>query len=281
MLCYPFDESRLEKWGFPVVVQPKLDGERCRAFMNADKPVMLSSQEHEFNQVPHLTEQLRAVFAAHPGIHLDGELYIHGIPFEIIHSIASRRVNQHPLCDRLEYHIFDVIDEEWDQLRRLDFLRSEIGRVVGDATHLRIVETRLASSIDSVFEHCDRFIEDGYEGIIIRHLCGKYVPRRSTSMMKWKPSRTGTFYAVDCQEEVDKNGRPKGLLGSITCRDTNGRTFRASCSKIPHYIRSKLWALRQVIPQTLVDVEYQNLTSRGVPRFGRVKALELQIWRSS
>ncbi len=28
MLCYKFDERRLERWGFPVLVQPKINGVR-------------------------------------------------------------------------------------------------------------------------------------------------------------------------------------------------------------------------------------------------------------
>ena len=31
MLCYPFEEKRLNKWNPPYIIQPKLDGERCRA----------------------------------------------------------------------------------------------------------------------------------------------------------------------------------------------------------------------------------------------------------
>jgi hypothetical protein len=52
MLCYPFEEKRLNKWGNKFLLQPKLDGDRCRAiFDEYGKVKLLSSEENEFNSV--------------------------------------------------------------------------------------------------------------------------------------------------------------------------------------------------------------------------------------
>lgn len=38
MLASPLDEGKLAKWPRPYIVQPKLDGERCRAVFGPEGP---------------------------------------------------------------------------------------------------------------------------------------------------------------------------------------------------------------------------------------------------
>ena len=35
MLAYPFDRKRLDKYTSPLIIQPKLNGDRCRAVIDA------------------------------------------------------------------------------------------------------------------------------------------------------------------------------------------------------------------------------------------------------
>ena len=76
MLCYPFEEKRLAKWSPPYVVQPKLDGERCRYKQYEGGSFLLSSQENVIFGAPHIKHYLDSVCPT--GLHLDGELYCHG-----------------------------------------------------------------------------------------------------------------------------------------------------------------------------------------------------------
>ena len=88
MLCSPFEESRLKKWRAPYILQPKLDGIRCRAIVEGKGNVkLLSSEENEILSVPHINAQLESLKI--DKLELDGELYIHGTPFETIESIVS------------------------------------------------------------------------------------------------------------------------------------------------------------------------------------------------
>ena len=92
-LAYPFEEKRLQKWSPPYLVQPKLNGERCRALL-LNEPVMLSSEENLITSCPHILEEFRTIVQRFPelkGLELDGENYSHGTLLQDIHSIVSQR----------------------------------------------------------------------------------------------------------------------------------------------------------------------------------------------
>ena len=64
--------------------------------------------------VPHIKESLEK--SSLGNVILDGELYSHKLflegGHELIHSIASRTKNLHPRHKELEYHLFDVENDD-------------------------------------------------------------------------------------------------------------------------------------------------------------------------
>ena len=44
MLCAPLEEKRLLRWTPPYLVQPKLNGERCRAIHTPEGYILVSSE---------------------------------------------------------------------------------------------------------------------------------------------------------------------------------------------------------------------------------------------
>lgn len=259
MLAYPFEEKRLNKWQSPWLVQPKLDGERCRAEIDPEGNVkLISSEMNEFNQVPHINENLKRL--GYRDIELDGELYIHEASLEDIHSIVSRRKNIHDDYYIMQYHVFDIISTG-AQIERIDrLLDMEENEVI---IH---VPSYVVESKDEIYEYLQDFYSDGYEGIIVRELFSPYVRRRSTSMMKWKPRAKDTYLIVDTKEEVDKDGRRKGTLGSVGFTGADGSIGWVGTG-YSQLERAELWRIRDTLPGKFVEVEYQHLTSkRGVPK---------------
>ena len=101
MLAMPYDRKRVRKWGRDFYVQPKLDGIRCRALIQANKVTLVSSQGNEIVSVPHLNAQLLQWHYSFRNltphiIESDGELYRHNMKFEDIVSVCRRTVNKHP-----------------------------------------------------------------------------------------------------------------------------------------------------------------------------------------
>jgi DNA ligase 1 len=260
MLCYPFEEKRLEKWNSSVLVQPKLDGERCRALLYNGNCVLLSSSGEVITSVPHINKALLKTGLGN--IELDGELYIHGLPFEEIHSRVSRTVNLHSDYQEVCYHIFDIVSDEVQALRLTALMHISF-----DADCLRVVNTGTATDVEQVLKWMDIFVADGYEGIIVRHPEAPYKRSRSTYIMKFKPRKEDSYKIVGVQEEVDKNGVPKNSLGAFICQDDMGTKFSVG-SGFNAVQRKNLWQVRGILIGKKVVVKYQHLTpGRNVPRF--------------
>lgn len=259
MLCYPYELKRFRSWGNKAFIQPKLDGERCRAIIIDGNVALVSSQGNVFQSVPHIEEALERCFKD-TTIELDGELYCHGAPFEEIHSIVSRRVNIHPDAHLMEYHVFDIVSEK-SQLDRLNTLDKLIlGRGI------RKVPTTFVTSEEEIMRCYDSYIENDYEGFILRNIDNAYQRRRSTALLKFKPKKEDVYDIVGYEQEFTIGGQPKDALGALVLSDGD-QTFRVGTG-FTRDQREYFWKRGVDLIGKPCRIKYQELTSdRGVPRF--------------
>lgn len=262
MLAMPFEKKRLDKWGFPVIVQPKLDGDRCRAIIdNEGSILLLSSEENQIKSVPHIEEALHRVPGLR-GIELDGELYTHGISHQQIHGVVGRTKIIHGEYDKIQYHIFDLVGGEPQ------------GKRTFALTHLILepplvrVPSFLCSSFEDVMKVLDELMAQGYEGIIVRNIEYPYMRKRSTGMMKFKPRAEDHYNIVGVEEEISIHGEPKQALGALVLQSDEGHIFKVgSGSFLTRENRQGLWKAREKVVGRVARVKYQHLTERRVPRF--------------
>jgi ATP-dependent DNA ligase len=263
MKCVPFEEKRLAKWQPPYIVQPKLDGDRCRALplLGTDpmSHLLLSSEENPFFSVPHINEELRRLRIT---AELDGELYSHGMSHEQIHGIVSRSVNMHPDYRQIQFHVFDVVNTDI-QVKRLiwiEELRNKSEIIV-------VVPYWICESLDNITRAYDKLIELGYEGIIVRNIHNFYEVKRSTLMMKFKPKQKDSYEILGFEEEISKDGHSKDSLGALICRSGDGNTFAVGTG-FTRDQRESLWQGRNNLVGSHAIIKYQHLSAgRKVPRF--------------
>lgn len=261
-LAYPFEEKRLAKWQPPYIVQPKYDGERCRAVpIGEGKYMLLSSEENPFFSVPHIIEDLSKL-----GIdeELDGELYCHGMNFEQIHSIVSRTVNLHPNHMEIKYHVFDYVSEEPQMVRM-----ASLTKLISAKWNKSIIRSSffVCQDLEEIMKTYVRFLNEGYEGMIVRHIHAPYVRKRSIYMMKWKPKREDIYEILGWKEEFSISNVPKGRMGALVCSSQEGESFSVG-SGLSDEVRETLWTTRESLKGKRVRVQYQHLTSgKKVPRF--------------
>lgn len=264
MLCYPFEEKRLAKWPRPYIVQPKLDGTRCRAVPTEDGWKMLTSEENPIISCPHILNELNSI-PRHLWMELDGELYTHGLTFEQISSPVRRTTNLHEDHEQIQFHVFDMVSETLPQYSRFHLLEGFFKQTT--LKHIKKVPTDVAATIHGIMNCMEEFINEGYEGIIVRNLDGLYKRKRSTDIMKFKPRKSDWYEIIGYKEEVDKHGVPKNRLGALICKGDDETEFSVG-SGFTAKQRHDYWLFKESLVGYYVRVNYQHITpGKGVPRF--------------
>lgn len=271
MLCYPYDEDRfVRKWGGTALIQPKYNGERCRAVFNSEgKVTLLSSEMHVVQGVPHLIKQLQGMKLRN--LELDGELYTHHMALNDIHSIASRKANLAPNYEDLDYVLFDVVEPKKieDRLVTLQHLKPLLPKSV------TIAPTTLIHSVQEVQDFVCKVYDQGYEGAVLKQLGQDYERKRSTTWMKLKPRECDVYLIRGTKEEIAENGKPKGALGAFICQVSGEQLFSVGSGPLlTRDGRIMLWQLRDELPGMYLQIKYQGITTaNGVPYFTAAQAV--------
>ena len=267
MLAYPVEKGRLERLGKHFIIQPKINGERCIVEWFAGEPVLISSYGNEFKYMDHLKDAIKMLARTYGPVPLDGEIYVHGWSREQIDSALRRRVNRSSEVAHLCYHIFDVrsVEKTYVRMTFLNDLRAEGQYLDGDSP-LKSVPTTVVGE-DVWMNLASKFVQDGYEGAVLRKIDSPWEAKRTVAMLKFKPTEVDKYEILDVNEAIDKHGSLKGMVGSFTVRSgADEVAFKVGAGKMPHARRVELWKLRHQIIGHSLDVKHEaTLTSGGVP----------------
>jgi len=259
MLCYPADTKRLAKLPETILAQPKLNGERCRVEWFQDSPVLLSSYGNEFKYLDHIKDELRN----YPEVCWDGELYVHGWSRERIHSAVSRKKVANADSKLIQFHIFDIQESSLPQCERIKLAEKFIS--VGQTAVLTI--PTLTITRDLWLNYCKFYIEQGYEGIILRCPDAKYEMKRSTSILKFKPTEHDIYEIIGYEQEVAITGQVKESLGSFLVTSDEGTVFSVGTGpSLTKELRAKYWFERDSLIGKQLKVKHELLkTTNSVP----------------
>jgi hypothetical protein len=190
--------------------------------------------------------------------------------FSNIHSVVSRRKNIHDHVELMNLHIFDFVSPA-AQLARTYQLTSYNWFNKGP---VKLVSFDIAYNMQEIMSFYKRYLEDGYEGIIIRHIKAPYVRKRSRFMLKFKPKKNDYYKIIEVIEAVSSTGDPPSgsrllsMIGAFRCVGTDGTPFKIGAGRLTHQERWDLWRDRESLVGQFCHVSYQNLTAKGIPRFG-------------
>lgn len=269
MLCYWFDEKRFNKWPKPVYCQPKLEGDRCRAlisFGSINKKVqLLSSGARDRNfSVPHIVSAIMNQVISFS--ELDGELFKLGMNHNDIRSRVAPTVYKNPKYHEIEYHIFDLILDGVPQDRRLETLDA-----INFSHPLVKVPTHQVYDLEEYYKLYEAFLLQGHEGIITRHPRATYTRRKVTTMMKDKPRILGKFKIVGCAQEHDLAGNSKDSLGALVLEMPDTKLTFSVGTGFTRAQRIELWREPEKLIGQTVEIAYQEITPRGVPKMQSFK----------
>lgn len=241
--------------------QYKINGLRCsiKAVVHDGdlfKPIRLEFQSREgikWNSLPYLEEYLLDSIPIYflkrmidEDIMLDGEVYLPGYSVnQINHFVKDVNCAENKL---LQFWCYDAIMEDVIQINRstiiesvlYDFRRKfkSIEEHLNNKDRLVILPNEIVVSDENARDLRDKYIDSGFEGIILRNPNAEYqFGKRNLSMIKYKRHTDGKFKIIDIYPEGTK--RPDIPL--FLCKnDINDANFECHVGGSMHYQRSVL-----------------------------------------
>lgn len=188
-------ETRINK--FPVSVMPKIDGIRALAKLEGKQVIMRSRLNNLFPHMSHIKAEI-AEFLRYlpPHCELDGDLFNKNFTFGLVTSIVKTTKELHTRHDEIQYWIFDVLDPQnmfWeDRYKMLVNAYIKYLEDNGSSKHFTILQAYNATSHADIQNYHDRFIKEGYEGVMIRRYgcvdgeMARYKTGRNNNLVKYK-----------------------------------------------------------------------------------------------
>lgn len=239
MLAHEY-KKHSKKMPDDIGVQPKLDGVRMIVKRNEDGFEMFTRTGKPVTNMNHLVPELETIMKV--GQIVDGEVYDHDIDFNII----SGRFRKNEETGDLKYYIFDVIDFEKSFQER--FKKFVDKKFIFHVPYEIIKKSKLA-------EYHQKFLDQGYEGIMVRNVDAVYESGRSFSLLKYKDFYDKEFKITDITS--GKDGVP-----IFQCNNEFTTRIKGVNEEKQKYLDNKESYIGK-----MMTVRYQELSKEGIPRF--------------
>jgi len=242
-LAHTWDETRTNPVGWWM--SEKLDG--MRAVWNGS--TLLSRNNLPINCPDWWSAQLPK------DRKLDGELYLGRGNFQKVVSVCRTHVPNDDAWKRVMFMVFDVIDDgtaPWIERFRVDIAAPVIP-----------VEHHECKSIEHLEAFYSSIVDNGGEGVMIRHPEQKFIIGRSNNLLKVKPELDVYGEVIDHEKG---QGKYENMLGALLCRV--GDKFVRVGSGLTDVERTEKYAPKI---GSKIKIKYTSLTDDGnlrFPRFG-------------
>ena len=278
MLCKTLEDNRpFEKGSY--FGQFKINGERCIITATIDeglfKEIHLKYRSREgidwTNKLNYLDSILLPCIPNNiiemmieEGVGLDGELYIPGYGINEINSfIKNTEVPQHY---KLQFWLYDICIENMSAIERQKIIIDNFDKYkisfINKEAHLNNTNRFVAlrneevNDINSAILKRDRFIDLGFEGLVIREKSAEYQfgGRRNNSMLKFKKKLDGLFIIIDIVPE----GKKRTNLGMFILKnDINDESFDCTYNA-PHSVQEEILINKNKYIGCKAFVEYRE-----------------------
>ena len=266
ILAYKFSEQE-KKIKYPALAQPKLDGHRCTSQFDGGIVTMWSRTRKPILTIPHIVKCLENCGLAD---RFDGELYNHDYRdnFEDLTSLITPDEPKEGY-EVIQYHVYDLALPNLTNYERYLILKNM--RPAFEGTPVHIVETRIVNNKEELMQAYEDFMEQGYEGAIVRNMDGKYVYKRSYDLQKIKIFDDDEFRIVDIKIGTKGSMAGKAVFICERIREDQllpaGVTFdcklKGEMGKLKKYADDPSLVIGKI-----VTVQYQGYTKKNMkPRF--------------
>lgn len=273
-----------KKITYPAIITPKYDGVNASFRKGTELDEGGVTDTYHFystgrkrwkdNVLAHLLVPLREKFADEDNIVLTGELYKHGLkPAEINGHVAVRRTEPSEVTPTIEYSLFDIAGKyaNMPYIERYQVMaNTEWPDMVSE------IEGTVVESEAQVYEVNALYLNDKYEGSVIRNMNGLYEYKRSYNVQKLKTFEDEEFECIGMYEgkETDKGSRLVGTMGGIVVKGDGIECCVGSGFEDPD--REYFWRNRNAIMGKQVTIQHFGRTDGSLrhPVFKAVRDYE-------
>ena len=224
---------------------------------------------------------------------LDGELWAGRDNFQLM-GIVRKKVPVPEEWLNIQYQVYDITNGEGGFVERLKELKRIVNFTIKswslrlkneefyipDDTNIEppliFAQQKRITGEKMMKEFYQDIIDNGGEGIMIKHPLSAYDNGRSSYMLKFKPAFDREAVIID-YKMGDPDSKYKGMLGSFICRPLKNHDTYMSIDKDDNHIftlsgmddKIRKNYLRTHQKGTIITFECSGFTDKGVPRFGR------------
>ena len=271
-------EDRTPYIQLPVMVDRKYNG--MRQVSSSAGPY--SRKGEQIKTAPHIYSAITPLFDVHPGLVLDGELYNHDFRhrlndlISIVRTTADHKITEDLLAKSeriVRYYVYDgygfttksgeEITEDTPCRQRRDALKE----LLKDVPYIVVVPYFMAASMEEAQTLYGGFVEDGYEGAILRNAKSVYQHYRTNDLIKLKPYEDMEVIILDIIDPGSGNWGGSGKTASV--KMDNGKvfnaTFKGSYETCVQILKDKESWIGQK-----VTITYNGWTGKGTPNYAQI-----------
>jgi len=264
---------------FPAVIQRKYDGIRCLVHRDSNGHVLFESRKGTpFVDFPVLSANLLQLYIERDipnHIYLDGELFTDKMDFETLSGL-TRSKTYHTNKNKIDYYVYDMIDttnlnmtfiERCEKLYHIfnadEENSHENSEIETNYRKIKLVKSVVAENIPEIQQLHHRFVNEGYEGLIMRDMAGIYqINKRSKYLQKYKKFMDAEFKIIGFHEG---SGNEKGAVIWECETDTHGKFAVRPSGTFES--RKQLYTVANTYIGQLLTVVFQEYSADGIPRF--------------
>jgi DNA ligase 1 len=258
--------SQIGILGKEIVIQPKLDGNRCLIVVTDGEPKMYTRKGDLMPvQLTHILNDVKSKLGDLKNIILDGELFSSEISFNTLNGLIKRvKATDEEIQNRLKikFNLYDTILD-----KGYEFRMTVLPRFASDNI-LIVPSTKIIATDESIKVNLEKFLAEGHEGLMIRQLGIGYENKRTWQLCKVKVFEDEEFLLVGLEEDVRG-----GFVGTFVLKMQDGTTFRAGASGQSVEERTEMWKNKEAHLNKMATVEFFGRSEYNVPRFPKFKGL--------
>lgn len=209
---------------YPAISQLKADGMRCAMFINAltNTYSLMSRQGKAIEDLGSLKADVTKIIKkmneiGMPDVTLDGELicFKGSEPMDRqtsngILNKALRGTISEDESNLINYQAWDIVDRSSKIPYNQRF--NDLGDLIVDGNRIHLIETVIVSEADQALAHFKALRRKGREGTILKNVDGKWVPKRSKDLAKFKAEFEAEFKVTGFLYGTGKNAKRIGKL---------------------------------------------------------------------